>query len=207
MELLEKLTNIQNELKVSKENYNSFGKYHYRSSEDILEKVKPLTLKYKTVLKITDDIILVGDRYYVKATVQLYDAENKQSVEVSAFAREAVEKKGMDESQITGSASSYARKYALSGMFAIDDGQDADSDYNTDKPKKPEDKKETEKVNPITEEDKKEMARMEIKIENLAKYLGCKPSEITHEQVVSAIKTKKESLAKMRETEEINGQV
>lgn len=186
MELLEKLTNIQNELKVNKENYNSFGKYHYRSSEDILEKVKPLTLKYKTVLKITDDIILVGDRYYVKATVHLYDTEYKQSVEVSAFAREAVEKKGMDESQITGSASSYARKYALSGMFAIDDGQDADSANDGVKVE----------VELMTAEDKEELAKYDIKIDKLATYFKTQAENLTHSQAQQAIEAKKKAVAK-----------
>lgn len=206
-ELHKKLTDIQNELTVNKDLFNSFGKYSYRSCESILEKVKPLCKKHGVSLRITDEIKLIGDRYYVEATAHIANMESGAEIQVKAYAREALEKKGMDESQITGSASSYARKYALSGLFALDDGKDADSDNNTDKPKKPEDKKETEKVNPITEEDKKEMARMEIKIDKLAAYLGCKPSEITHEQVVSAIKTKKESLAKMRETEGTNGQV
>lgn len=184
MELLEKLTNIQNELKVNKENFNSFGKYNYRSCEDILEKVKPLTLKYKTVLKITDDIILVGDRYYVKATVHLYDTETKQAIEVSAFAREEVEKKGMDESQITGSASSYARKYALSGMFAIDDGQDADSANDG------------VKVELMTAQDKEELAKYDIKIDKLATYFKTQAENLTHSQAQHAIEAKKKAVAK-----------
>ena len=206
-ELHKKLTDIQNELTVNKDLYNSFGKYSYRSCESILEKVKPLCKKHGVSLRITDEIKLIGDRYYVEATVHIANMESGATIEVKAYAREAVEKKGMDESQITGSASSYARKYALSGLFALDDGKDADSDNNTEKPKNPEDKKEvkTEKTNPITEADKKEMAKLNIKIENLAKYLQCKPEDITHDQIVEAVRSKKEALMKIKETE--NGKV
>ena len=127
MTIYEKLTKIQTELKAPKGQYNSFGKYSYRSAEDILEGVKPLLLANGLTQLITDDIQIVGDRYYIKATVTLYDNEG-QSISVSAFAREELTKKGMDASQITGSASSYARKYALNGMYAIDDTKDADHD-------------------------------------------------------------------------------
>lgn len=123
----EKLMNIQNELKAPKSQYNEFGKYFYRSCEDILEGLKPVLIKYKATVTITDEIVLIGNRYYVKATAALIDVEKGDKVEVSAYAREDEQKKGMDVSQLTGSTSSYARKYALNGLFAIDDTKDSDA--------------------------------------------------------------------------------
>lgn len=133
MNIYEKLLNIQNELKAPKGQYNSFGKYKYRSCEDILEAVKPLCVKYKATLILSDTIRCIGDRYYIEAKARLIDAEQgieKEDTAVSntALARESLEKKGMDDSQITGTASSYARKYALNGLFNIDDTKDADTD-------------------------------------------------------------------------------
>ena len=122
-----KLVNVQNELKAPKGQYNKFGKYNYRSCEDILEAVKPLLKKSGLTLFIHDDIELVGERYYIKATCTLIDNENGEKVEISALARESKEKKGMDSSQVTGTASSYARKYALNGLFLIDDTKDTDT--------------------------------------------------------------------------------
>ena len=123
------LRKIQSELKAPKGQYNSFGKYAYRSCEDILEAVKPLLEKYESTVYITDDVVSVGDRVYVKATATFVDKEGKQ-VSVSAFAREPVARKGMDDAQVTGATSSYARKYALNGLFLIDDNKDADTDEN-----------------------------------------------------------------------------
>lgn len=117
------LNKIQKELKAPKSNRNEFGGYKYRSAEDIVEAVKPLL--GTAVLTITDDMILLGDRFYVKAIATL--SEEGTSVSTTAFAREALAKKGMDEAQITGSASSYARKYALNGLFCIDDTKDPDA--------------------------------------------------------------------------------
>ena len=145
MELKEKLLHIQTELKAPKGQYNNFGKYKYRSCEDILEAVKPLLDKYKAVLTIRDEVIQVGDRYYIKATADIENADKEEfcrCVSVSAFAREAESKAGMDASQITGTASSYARKYALNGLFLIDDTKDADTDEHA---KQTEEKKITEK--------------------------------------------------------------
>lgn len=122
-----KLLNVQSELKAPKSQYNSFGKYKYRSCEDILEALKPILNKNKATIIISDDIIFVEGRHYIKATVKFIDTENGETVENSALAREDEIKKGMDSSQITGSVSSYARKYALNGMFAIDDTKDSDS--------------------------------------------------------------------------------
>ncbi len=123
---MKKLINIQHDLKAPKGNYNSFGKYKYRSCEDILEAVKPLLAREGCTLTIKDDIVQVGDRFYIKATARITDGT--EAMEVTAFARESDEKKGMDSSQVTGTASSYARKYALNGLFLIDDTKDADTD-------------------------------------------------------------------------------
>ena len=123
------LLNVITELKAPKGQRNNFGNYNYRSCEDILEAVKPLLLKYGLMMSINDDIVAVLNRVYVKATVTVWT--DKESKQVSAYAREAETKKGMDESQITGAASSYARKYALNGMFLIDDTKDADSQDNS----------------------------------------------------------------------------
>lgn len=120
------LVEVQSELKAPKSQYNSFGKYNYRSTEDILEALKPILKEKNLALVVLDDVVQVSDRVYIKSTAKLsYDQE---SIEVTAFARESLTKKGMDDSQITGTASSYARKYALNGLFLIDDSKDADSD-------------------------------------------------------------------------------
>lgn len=130
--LKEKLAKIQAELKAPKDLKNEFGKYKYRNAEQIEELVKPLCLKYETTLTITDSIELIGDHFYVKATCRLVDWESDEVEKVSAYARESEEKKGMDEAQITGACSSYARKYALCGLFLIDDSKDdPDSKDNT----------------------------------------------------------------------------
>ena len=126
MKLHEKLLAIQTKLKAPKGQYNSFGKYSYRSAEDILEAVKPLNAEQGVLLTITDEIKEIGGRVYVVATATVSDGTDE--LKVSAFAREPENKKGMDESQITGATSSYARKYALNGLYAIDDNKDADTD-------------------------------------------------------------------------------
>ena len=123
--LRKKLLSIQSELKAPKNQFNKFGGYNYRSCEDILESVKPLLAKYDVTMRICDDMVMIGNRIYVKATVVLTDGQN--SIENSAFAREEETKKGMDGSQITGASSSYARKYALNGLFLIDDTKDSDA--------------------------------------------------------------------------------
>ena len=133
MNIYEKLSNIQNELKTPKGQYNSFGGYKYRSCEDILEAVKPICQKYKAVLVLSDTLVNIGERYYIQATARLTDIEKTSEKEDTcisntAYAREEESKKGMDGSQITGTASSYARKYALNGLFNIDDTKDADTD-------------------------------------------------------------------------------
>lgn len=135
-----KLMNIQQELKAPKGQYNDFGKYAYRSCEDILEAVKPLLKKEKVVLTISDELQYIGNRYYIKATATLIDTESEATISNSAYAREEKTKKGMDGSQITGASSSYARKYALNGLFGIDDNKDSDTTNIQSKEEK-EDKK------------------------------------------------------------------
>ena len=125
--IYQKLMEVQQELKAPKTQKNTFGNYYYRSCEDIIEAVKPLLSQKGLVLNISDSVEMVGDRIYIKATVRVINIEDGQVIENTALAREELTKKGMDASQITGTASSYARKYALNGMFAIDDTKDADS--------------------------------------------------------------------------------
>ena len=134
--MIDKLIKIQQELKVPKNNRNTFGNYNYRSCEDIVEHAKPLCEKYNLALTLSDDMVEVGGRVYVKATATLTDGsplkvgDNTSGhviASATGWAREAETKKGMDEAQITGSASSYARKYALNGLFAIDDTKDSDA--------------------------------------------------------------------------------
>ena len=129
MTIYEKLSAVQQELKAPKNRRNTFGKYNYRSCEDILEAVKPILAKHKATILITDDISEVGGKVYIQATVRFVDLEERgDMITVNAFARESVDKKGMDDAQITGTSSSYARKYALNGLFLIDDVKDPDSD-------------------------------------------------------------------------------
>lgn len=127
-EIYKKLSEVQAELKAPKGQYNSFGKYNYRSCEDILEAVKPILKKHGLVLFLDDSLETQGDRYYIRANAHLVDIESGDDLSISAYAREAAQKKGMDDSQTTGCASSYARKYALNGLFCIDDTKDADTD-------------------------------------------------------------------------------
>jgi hypothetical protein len=150
-----KLLAIQTELKAPKGQYNSFGKYKYRSAEDILEAVKPLLAKHKMLLILTDSINVVGDeivndnkilRTYLVATAKLIDIESDDVIAVSAMAREPQTKTGMDASQITGTASSYARKYALNGLFCIDDTKDADTDEYHEQTKEPEQPQQPQKT-------------------------------------------------------------
>lgn len=122
-----KLLQIQSSLKAPKGQYNKHGGFNYRSAEDILEAVKPLCAANGCILTVSDEIVNIGDRFYVKATATLTDCETDTSISVAAFAREALERKGMDSSQLTGACSSYARKYALNGLFCIDDTKDADT--------------------------------------------------------------------------------
>ena len=135
--IAQKLQGIQTNLKAPKGQTNKFGGYKYRSAEDILEAVKPLLSKFEATLMLIDEVVEVGGRVYVKATAKLGNTDTDDYIETTAFAREAEVKKGMDDAQITGSASSYARKYALNGLLCIDDTKDPDAtnDHGNSQPK------------------------------------------------------------------------
>lgn len=172
--LINKVQAVQHELKAPKGNYNSFGKYKYRSCEDILEAVKPLLDQNGLVLTLTDDIVGVEGRVYVKATARITDGEHE--IQTVAYAREAETKKGMDESQITGTASSYARKYALNGLFCIDDAKDADTDAY--------------KINqqaPPRNAPNKDAIRAEVL--QLAQTMGMTPAQVAQEYKLNANST------------------
>lgn len=155
MGINEKLMRIQTEIKAPKKLYNSFGKYNYRNAESICEAVKPYLTRENVVLTLSDEIVEIGGRVYVKATAQLGDTETQEIYKASAYARESAEKRGMDESQITGTASSYARKYALNGLFLLDDTKDADSDeyHNQTSESKNGNKTEQKPIDYISEEE------------------------------------------------------
>lgn len=174
---MEKLSEIQRQLKAPKGQFNKFGNYNYRSCEDILEAVKPLLNGCQ--LTISDRIVQIGDRYYIEATAMLSDGD--KSVSTTAYAREQESKKGMDASQITGSASSYARKYALNGLFLIDDTKDADTMDNT----KREVSKDTKPEGKQSESDSKEMSKKQW---DFIKSIGEKEHELTENEVVQMVK-------------------
>lgn len=152
MTIIEKLAAIQQELVAPKSQFNAFGKYNYRSCEDILEGLKPCLKKVGAAVTITDEVVQIGDRYYIKATAILWDSENGR-ISNAAYAREEEIKKGMDASQVTGATSSYARKYALNGLFCIDDVKDADTRDNRQQAAKEEQK---------AEQDQKKIENMTI---------------------------------------------
>lgn len=184
--LYKKLLAVQSELKCNKSQYNSFGKYHYRNAEDILEAVKPLLVKVKATVIISDEIVNIANRFYVKAKAIFIDIESGEHTEVFAYAREEDSKKGMDGSQVTGASSSYARKYALNGLFAIDDTKD--SDYA------PEHKNSS--ANTISQETKDNLNKL---IQEYSKKSGKELSGITQELtsiVNQELKTISENQAK-----------
>ena len=202
---MEKLTKIQYELKAPKKQYNSFGKYNYRSCEDILDALKPLLNKYNASVIIADDILQIGTRFYVKATATFIDNETGQQKMATAFAREPESKKGMDESQITGTASSYARKYCLNGLFLIDDTKDADTDENRNeqtarqarqqKPKQEKPKQPAEKeFNP------NEVTEKQAKL-NAVKSL-CQQGKISEQAIINVFRQKKPNLQSIDELAE-----
>lgn len=168
MTFQQKMVAVQSELKAPKWQYNSFGKYNYRSCEDILEGVKPLLNKYGLYLTIDDAVELIGDRYYIKATTTISDGDN--CISVSAYARESLDKKGMDSSQVTGATSSYARKYALNGLLCIDDTKDADSVEDKPLPQNTAYNWKTLKARAVqggvTEEALKDYLKNELKVKN-----------------------------------------
>ena len=172
MNIYEKLHVIQTTLKANKGQYNAFGKYKYRSCEDILEAIKPLLVQTSTILVVTDELVMIGDRYYVKANARLQDTEADVYVDSTGFAREEENKKGMDSSQVTGAASSYARKYALNGLLCIDDNKDADA------------------TNTHGKEEKKQLKATDTNVENKAP--AKKPYKLPNNYITNVQMTAKE---------------
>lgn len=205
MNITEKLVLIQTRLKAPKGQYNNFGKYHYRSCEDILEAVKPLLAEAKAALTVTDRIVQIGDRYYVEATATLRDTESADTISNTASAREDEEKKGMDGSQITGAASSYARKYALNGLFAIDDTKDADSTntHGAQPAQTPAAPKSAPTQAPTATALPKalleEAQKLGIDLTRVAAYYKKTVAEITIAELTSCIAQKRDALAKKGE--------
>lgn len=187
MNIWEKLSNIQREVKVTKSQFNKFGNYSYRSAEDILETAKPVCFKHGAVLVLSDDVVAVGERYYVKATATLRDTETDDAISVSAFAREDENQKGMTSSQLTGATSSYARKYCLNGLFNLDDNKDPDTNEFTE-----------QKKNVAKEEGQKKIesqSKADVQItlgeyEDLMKMIEAIPAESPMEVRVSAFAKK-----------------
>lgn len=198
MSVYEKLSHIQNEINVPKNLYNKFGNYYYRNAETIFDTAKPVCMKYRTTLVVSDEVVNVDGRFYIKGIATLCDWDSDKEVTNVAYAREEEAKKGMDASQVTGSCSSYARKYALNGLFNLDDNKDADA---------PEQKEEMEaraKANVKNAENKKEKAEVlatesqlkmihelgnEERIEGLKKHYKVNElSELTIDQASQAIK-------------------
>lgn len=189
MSIYEKLSKIQNELVVGKNKHNDFGGFNYRSCEDILQAVKPFLTQYNLILTLSDEVILVGDKHYIQATANLTDGA--ETINTKAFAREPASPKAkMDESQTTGSASSYARKYALNGLFALDDGADSDKLNNG--------KKTGEKL--ITKAQISELKKLgfnDERLEKMAKYYKVNNiNEITYKQAEETINKQKRNLEK-----------
>ncbi len=179
-----RLLELQNELKAPKNLFNSFGKYKYRNAEGILEAVKPLLKKYDMYLTLSDDIVLVGERYYVKAIAKAGDIHSEETETAFAFARESLDKKGQDDSQITGTASSYARKYALNGLFLLDDTKDADSDeYKKENDEKAQMKKDEAEAEKIA---KQKIG--EVKIKTLV--LRCEEEGVSTDKILNLYKVK-----------------
>lgn len=192
MSVYEKLSKVQSELKAPKGQYNSFGKYKYRSCEDILEAVKPLNAKHGVVLTVGDEVVEISNRFYVKATATFVDIESGEKIINTALAREDDSKKGMDGSQITGTASSYARKYCLNGLFCIDDTKDADTDeYRHQQERKPQENKPQERqyvkvVNGRTAVINSNGEYVDIEnltVEQLEKTLKIKQFAVAHEAI------------------------
>lgn len=183
-----KLLNIQTKLKAPKGQYNSFGKYSYRSCEDILEALKPLLAEEKATVILQDELVQVGERYYIKAIAKFINVEKEQfesegydQITVTALAREEESKKGMDGSQVTGASSSYARKYALNGLFAIDDSQDSDI------------------TNRISDDLIKEAEKYGVTLDKVAIYFKTSVKDLSEEQVKEAVKMQKDAIEKAKQ--------
>ena len=186
MNVYEKIMTVQTKLRAPKGQYNSFGKYSYRSCEDILEALKPLLAEVGAIVNVSDEIKLIGNRFYVEATASFIDVETGGRMIAKASAREAETKKGMDDSQVTGSVSSYARKYALNGLFAIDDNKDADSTNTHDKDIKP-------NMTPVSGLSEAQIKRLlaignksgfnkDTIVKTVKKLYGCELKDMTREQ-------------------------
>ena len=186
MNVYEKLMTVQTKLRAPKGQYNSFGKYSYRSCEDILEALKPLLAEVEAIVNVSDEVKLIGDRFYVEATAMFLDCETGDSVVARASAREDETKKGMDLAQVTGSVSSYARKYALNGLFAIDDNKDSDATNTHGKDIKPN----MTPVNGLSEAQLKRLYaignkagfKKDVVEATVKKMFGCEPKDMTKDQ-------------------------
>lgn len=194
--LTAKLMMIQSELKAPKNQRNNFGEYNYRNCEDILNALKPHLMRYKCVVLLTDDLVLIGDRFYIKATAKLIDTESNEEIGVSAYAREDLQRKKMDGSQLTGSASSYARKYALNGLFAIDDTKD--SDYTNQFGREPQPKYQAPKQEPP----QLPIQQVKFEINQVARKKGVKSSEILSE-VQQKVKYQINEAVNLKQAEEV----
>ena len=182
----QKLMEVQSKLKAPKGQYNSFGKYSYRSCEDILEALKPLLNEVGAIVNISDQVKLIGDRYYVEATAMFLDVNTGDTIISRAMAREDESKKGQDLAQLSGATSSYARKYALNGLFAIDDNKDADSTNTHSKDIKP-------NMTPVSGLSEAQLKRLfaignkagfkkEVVEATVKKMFGCEPKDMTKDQ-------------------------
>jgi essential recombination function protein len=178
MNIYEKINKIQVELKAPKSQRNNFGNYNFRNCEDILEALKPLLFREKMIIQLSDELVQIGDRFYIKATATLIDTENGEKHSTTSFAREELTKKGMDGSQITGASSSYARKYALNGLLAIDDTKDSDTTNTGNQNNNANKAKPTKsKMTPEEEKEKKEKCIKWI-VDNVSKIEESRQSEV-----------------------------
>ena len=186
MNVYEKLMTVQTKLRAPKGQYNQFGHYSYRSCEDILEALKPLLAEVGAIVNVSDEVKLIGNRFYVEATAMFLDCETGDSVVARASAREDETKKGMDLAQVTGSVSSYARKYALNGLFAIDDNKDSDATNTHGKDIKP-------NITPVSGLSEAQLKRLfaignkagfkkDVVEATVKKMFGCEPKDMTKDQ-------------------------
>lgn len=191
---------IQSELKAPKTQTNNFGNYNYRSCEDILNALKQHLLTYKAIVLLSDELVMIGDRFYIKATAKLVDTESNEEIGVSAYAREDLERKKMDGSQLTGSASSYARKYALNGLFAIDDTKD--SNYTNQFGKEPQTPQPQYQAPPKQEPPQLPIQQVKFEINQVAKKKGVKSSSVLNE-VQQKVKYKINEGINLQQAEEV----
>lgn len=205
MKLIEKLRTIQAELKVPKSLWNKFGGYSYRSCEAILETLKELQDKHKVCLLLQDEIVNIGDNNYVKSTAILHDLESTEKIECQAYARESNTRKGMDDSQITGATSSYARKYALNGLFLIDDSKDSDTNERRIEADNLA-KKESERIAKSVSEKRSEIEKLcmenDINIDKLYENHSTTSGELTEDKAEKIIDIIKRGLEKEKKKQE-----